>query len=51
MPQINDALWWGNVENSKNVKTKMRKMLKLTFMAETFFAVLTFFFGTDDEKR
>ena len=25
MPQINEALWKENVENAKNVKTKMRK--------------------------
>ena len=28
MLQINDALWKENVENAKNVKTKMRKNVK-----------------------
>ena len=28
MLQINDALWKENVENTKNVKTKMRKNVK-----------------------
>ena len=33
-----------DTKNAKNVKTKMRKMFKLSFLA------VTFFFGTDDEK-
>ena len=46
MPQINDALWKENVENAKNVKTKMRKMLQLTFFAETFFRIFNVWAAT-----